>query len=91
MRLIPKSSRDLIGGSRLLADGRAVLEARVRAVPEAGRANAALIRLIAGALDVAPAKVTVESGAKARVKILRIEGDAELLGRRLAALVSSRS
>jgi uncharacterized protein len=88
VRLTPKSSRDLIEGTGLLADGRAVLKARVRAVPEAGKANAAMVRLIAGALDVAPAKIIVESGATGRVKSLRIAGEAETLARRLAALVS---
>ncbi|MGD9502903.1 MAG: DUF167 family protein, partial [Methyloceanibacter sp.] len=46
VRLTPKSSRDAIEG---LAEfgGETVLKARVRAVPEAGRANAALEKLIA--------------------------------------------
>ena len=44
VRLTPKSSRDEIGG---IDGGEAVLQARVRALPEAGRANQALAKLIA--------------------------------------------
>lgn len=89
MRLTPKSSRDGLEGTALLSDGRIVLRARVRAPPEAGKANAALARLLAKALDIAPSKVTLESGAGGRVKILRIAGDGDVLSRRLAALTAA--
>ena len=42
--------------------------------------------MIAKALGVAAAKVTVEGGASGRIKILRIAGDGEALAQRLAAL-----
>ncbi len=89
VRLTPKSSRDSLDGTDLLADGRTVLKARVRAVPEAGKANEALARLVAKALDVAAVKVTLESGARGRIKILRIAGDGEALALRLAALTAA--
>ena len=54
----------------------AVLKARVRAAPSDGEANAALCRLIAGALDVAPRDVTIAAGATSRVKRVRVEGRA---------------
>ena len=62
-----------------MADGRAVLKARVRAVPSEGAANAALIRLIAQALDIAPRQVTLAAGAWARIKRLMIAGDGAAL------------
>ena len=34
LRLTPKSSRDAVEGIEVLANGRSVLKARVRAVPE---------------------------------------------------------
>ncbi|MGL4442464.1 MAG: DUF167 family protein, partial [Alsobacter sp.] len=67
-----------------LSDGRRVLKARVRAVPEAGKANAALARLVAAACGVAATQVSLASGATARVKSLHIEGDAAALAAALA-------
>eukprot|EP01037_Dinobryon_pediforme_P032735 gene32735-37828_t len=53
VRLTPKSSRDALDAQERLADGSVVLTARVRAVPEDGKANAALEALIAAAAAVA--------------------------------------
>jgi uncharacterized protein len=89
VRLTPKSSRDEIVGVEDFA-GEMVLKARVRAVPERGRANAALVKLIADWLKLPPSSVTVVQGGKSRVKHIAIEGDANALARlieaRLAAL-----
>jgi uncharacterized protein YggU (UPF0235/DUF167 family) len=87
VRLTPKSARDALEGQEVLADGRCVLKARVRAVPEAGRANEALRRLVAEALRVPASRVTLETGATGRVKVLRIEGDPAALAVRLAELL----
>jgi uncharacterized protein len=87
VRLTPRGGRDAIDGVDRLADGRAVLKVRVRAVPENGAANAALIRLLAEALDVPASAVRLESGATARVKILHVTGDPVLLAARIGALV----
>jgi uncharacterized protein YggU (UPF0235/DUF167 family) len=56
-----------------------VLKVRVRALPSEGAANAALVKVIAGALKVAPKSVELLSGATARIKRLKIEGDAAAL------------
>ncbi len=66
-------------GIERLADGRSVLKARVRALPEAGAANAALIRLIAKALGLPASAVSLELGATSRVKTLFLKGDAGVL------------
>jgi len=65
IRLTPKSSRDEVVG---IEDhgGERVLKARVRAVPETGRANDALETLIAKWLGVPPSTVTVAHGGKSR-------------------------
>ena len=83
VRLTPKSSADAIDGMARLADGSAVLKARVRAVPESGKANDALVRLVAGALKVAKSAVTVKSGATGRTKTVAITGDAQAIAGRL--------
>ncbi len=93
MRLTPKSSRDEVVG---IEDhgGEYVLKARVRAIPEAGRANQALEALIARWLGVAQSTVGVSHGGKSRLKQVALSGDAEALSRlvaeRLAALALKR-
>jgi len=89
VRLTPKSSRDEISGIDHLSDGRAVLKARVRATPQDGEANAALIKLIAKTLRVPAAAIRLESGATARLKTLVLTGDTEALGAALAAITGA--
>ncbi len=86
VRLTPKSSRDEIAGVDHLADGRAVLKARVRAVPEDGAANDALLRLLAKSLSLAPSGLHLESGGTSRLKTIHIAGDPAALMAKLAAL-----
>ena len=83
VRLTPKSSRDEVVG---IEDhgGECVLKARVRAVPEAGRANDALETLIAKWLGVPPSTVTGAHGGKSRLKQVAVTGDAEALSRLIA-------
>ena len=75
VRLTPKGGRDAIDGIELLADGRSVLKARVRAAPSEGEANTALVRLIAKAVGVPPRDVALSAGATARIKRLTITGE----------------
>ena len=67
VRLTPKSARDEIVGIEAFG-GEAVLKARVRALPEDGRANEALERLVAHWLKVPPSSVSVAQGGKSRMK-----------------------
>jgi uncharacterized protein YggU (UPF0235/DUF167 family) len=69
VRLQPRASRSELRGVR---DG--VLIARVTAAPVGGRANAALCRLIAKAVGVAPSRVSVVRGETAREKVVLVEG-----------------
>jgi uncharacterized protein len=75
VRLTPKGGRDSLDGIELLADGRSVLKARVRAAPSEGEANDALCRLVAKALGVPARDVTLTAGATSRVKRLVVAGD----------------
>lgn len=88
VRLTPKSSRDEIVGLEQLADGRTFLKVRVRAVPQDGEANQALVRLLAKTLHVPAASVRLEAGATSRLKTLVLSGDAEALATDLARLSS---
>jgi uncharacterized protein (TIGR00251 family) len=59
---------------------------RVAAPPEGGRANDAVMRLIASAVRVTPGAVDVVSGRSARDKIVELRGiDASLTERRMAS------
>lgn len=49
------------------------LQAKVRARPEDGKANAAVVKLLASALDVAPSRVHLITGATSREKRFQID------------------
>lgn len=85
IRLTPKGGRDAVEGIETLSDGRTVLKARVRALPEEGAANAALVKLIAKAVGIPASRVTVQSGHTSRLKVLKIEGD----GAEIAAMIAA--
>ena len=89
VRLTPKSSGDVVEGVEQF-DGKPVLKARVRALPEGGRANAALEALIANWLGVPRIDVAVVQGGRSRVKQVAIDGNgialSALIGMRLAEL-----
>ena len=59
----------------------------MRSAPSEGAANAALIRLMAGALAVAPRNVSLAAGATARIKRLKIAGDGAALAAALGKIV----
>ena len=81
VRLTPRAAREQIAAA---AGG--AYAVRVNAPPVDGRANDALCRLIAARAGVAPSRVTVVRGAKARDKVVRVEGvDADVLRGRLLA------
>jgi uncharacterized protein (TIGR00251 family) len=69
VRLTPRGGRDRIEGW----DGD-VLRVRVAAPPVDGKANEAMLRLLAKALGVAASNVRLVSGAQSRVKVVEVEG-----------------
>ncbi|MBZ0162248.1 MAG: DUF167 family protein [Notoacmeibacter sp.] len=75
VRLTPKSSRDAIDGTGETADGAVHIKARVRAVPEKGKANAALEKLIADWLGVPRSAVSIAAGSTGRLKAVSVSGD----------------
>ena len=89
VRLMPKGARDIIDGIEQLSDDRAVLRARVRAVPSGGEANTALVLLLAHAVGIAPSRIDLVSGAAGRIKRLKIEGEPTALVAALKRAMSS--
>jgi uncharacterized protein (TIGR00251 family) len=86
VRLTPKSARDEVVGIETFGD-ETVLKARVRALPEEGRANAALEKLIARWLKVPTSSVKVTQGGKSRLKQVKVAGDPDALEAAIAALL----
>ena len=91
MRLTPNAHKDAVEGIEKAADGQSHVRARVRAVPEKGKANAALETLVAHYFGVPKSTVTVTGGRTGRVKTVLIAGDAEPIIRRLKRLSPARS
>jgi uncharacterized protein (TIGR00251 family) len=86
LRVTPNAGADRIDGTELRDDGSAVLRVRVKAAPDKGKANAAVIALLAKALGVPKSALTLVSGDTARLKTIAIEGDPTALAARLDAL-----
>lgn len=70
VRVVPNASRAQIVGWQ--EDDR--LRLKVAAVPEGGRANRAVEKLLAGALGLSVRAVRVEKGETSREKLVRVEG-----------------
>jgi uncharacterized protein len=90
LKVTPRGGRDAIEGVETLADGRAVLKVRVRAVADGGQANRAVTELLASAVGVPRARVRILSGATSRHKQVAIDGDAATLTEALRGLASAK-
>lgn len=88
VRVSPKAARDSIEGLADTPQGPAV-QVRVRAVPDEGKANAAVEAVVARWLGVAGRTVSVVRGHKSRVKALEIAGDPGTLETLVAARVAA--
>lgn len=83
VRVTPKSSKDMVEGLEASAQGPA-LKVRVRAVPDKGAANTAVIETVADWLGVAKSTITLVAGSTARIKSLAIAGDGAALAAQCA-------
>jgi len=84
VRLTPRASRSGVDG--IAADGRPALQVRLAAPPVDGLANAALVALLAEALDLRKADVRLRSGHRSRLKIVDLTGDPTTILAKLAAM-----
>jgi uncharacterized protein YggU (UPF0235/DUF167 family) len=66
-----------------------VIAVRVRAVPESGRANKALIGLLSKALKTPKSDIEIIAGMTARIKRLRIRCDGVALASQLETCFKS--
>ena len=86
VRVTPNAGRDAIEGVESRDDGTHMLRLRVKAVPDKGKANAAVAALLAKALGVPKSAIAVTAGETSRFKTLAISGDAAALAHAVDAL-----
>jgi len=91
VRLTPKAARNRIEGVADTADGSLVLKVSVTAVPEKGKANAALLKLLAEALRVPKSSLSIVAGATDRRKVVLVGGADPALAATLAAEINDRA
>ena len=66
VRVTPKASRNAV----VYEDG--VVKVYVTVVPESGKANAAVVKLLAKAMGVAKSRLELVRGSKGRDKVFRV-------------------
>ena len=87
VRVTPNAARNAVEGVQTRAYGPA-LRLRVTAPPDRGRANKAVLALLAKALPVPKSAITIVAGETARDKLLNIAGDPARLDAALRALAA---
>jgi hypothetical protein len=85
LKVVPKAARAGIAGIETDAAGQVLLKVRVTEAPEGGKANAAVIKLLAKAWKLPKGALRVTAGAKNRRKTLLVAGDPDALAPRLQA------
>jgi len=93
VRLTPRARADRLVGVAHLGDGGTVLRVSVTAPPAEGRANHALLQLLAKEWELPRRDLAILGGQKSRNKLVHIAGDPsallKLLGAALATLPQS--
>ena len=90
VRLTPKAAKNRIGDIRASADGKEALRVSVTAPPESGKANKALIALLAKEWKMAKGGITIKTGARGRNKTEFLAGDPKVLMGKLRAWTRGR-
>jgi uncharacterized protein (TIGR00251 family) len=88
VRLTPKSSVSRVAGVET-REVRPVVKVQVTAPPEDGKANAAVIEVLAGWLRVPRSSMAVVSGHKSRLKSIAVSGDAHRLLEKLDSALAA--
>ncbi|MEP3359756.1 MAG: DUF167 domain-containing protein [Alphaproteobacteria bacterium] len=83
LKVTPKAAANRLTGLAADAEGGLVLKVSVTAPADKGKANAAVIKLLAKEWGVAKSDIEVTQGAASRTKTLLIRGDGTELMRRL--------
>lgn len=90
LKVAPKAKRNQIGGLLDEPDGGKALKVAVTVAPEDGKANAAVIALLAAEWSVAKSAISVVSGATDRRKLVEIRGPSRELLAKLQAWLAGQ-
>jgi uncharacterized protein len=74
IRVTPKSSRNEVTGLHTAADGAVSLAVKVSAPPDKGKANKAVIAVLAKAFDMPKSAFAIVSGETDRHKVVSVAG-----------------
>ncbi len=91
LKVTPKAKRAQIGGLLDEPEGGKALKVAVTAAPEDGKANAAVIALLAREWGVVKSAISVVSGATDRRKLVEIRGPSQDLLARLRNWLAARA
>jgi uncharacterized protein (TIGR00251 family) len=91
IRLTPKASMDRVSGIMAEAGGARRIKVSVTAVPESGKANGALIQLLARQWKVPKSRISIIRGLTDRRKTVLVSGDPGKLSERLQAWLKKLS
>jgi uncharacterized protein len=89
IRLSPRAKADRLLSVAGNSEGGLAINASVTAPPEGGRANEALLRLLAHAWRLPRRDLSIVAGAAGRNKIVRVAGDPHRLLAKLAGEIAS--
>jgi len=85
LRLTPSGRRDGIDGVMEDTDGHGILKASVTKAPEGGKANQALIKLLAKEWKLAKSAIEIIQGQTSRSKVLLISGETAVVQKHILA------
>ena len=88
IRLTPRARAERIIGLAAEPDGKTALKIAVTAPPVDGKANEALLRLLAQSLGVPRRDITLVQGAADRRKLVHVAGNPMTLARHCAAALA---
>ncbi len=91
VRVTPKSAATRLAGLHTAADGAVSLAVKVTAPPDKGKANAAVIALLARAIGQPKSALSLASGETGRRKTVHISGDPDGLAAEIDTLVKTLS
>ena len=89
VRLSPKASRAGVAGLGADAEGRAYVKMRVTAPAQDGKANAALLKLLAKEWGLARGSLRIGSGQHDRRKSVHLAGDTAFLMEKLRCWINT--
>ena len=89
IRLSPRAKADRLLAVAATAEGRHAIKASVTAPPEGGRANEALLRLLAQAWRLPQRDFSIVAGTAGRNKIVSVAGDLHQLFAQLSGEIAN--